>query len=29
MPGRIGSKWTRAATPEEALAAMARRVTTT
>jgi hypothetical protein len=29
MPGMIGLKWTRAATPEKALAAMARRVTAT
>src|SRR5215203_6957417 len=29
MPGIIGLKWTRAATPEKVLAAMARRVTTT
>src|SRR5215218_9154112 len=29
MPGMIGLKWTRAATPEKVLAAMARRVTTT
>jgi hypothetical protein len=28
MPGRIGLKWAMAATPEKALAAMARRVMT-
>jgi hypothetical protein len=28
MPGMMGLKWTRAATPEKALAAMVRRVTT-
>src|SRR5215217_7001815 len=29
MPAMIGLKWTKAATPEKVLAAMARRVTTT